>query len=99
MADIVSVHDALYEAEWSLENIRMILQRDSSSVNEVKGFETPLDRVLTDRRCSIALVKLLLYYGADPNFTYCRGSPSPLIRALYSSDKVEIIKALVEAGM
>lgn len=99
MPDIDSVHDALYHYEWNMEEIELILQRDSSSVNEIERMQTPLNRVLRDKKCSIAMIKLLLCYGADPNFKFCRGSPNSLIPALYCRDRVEIIRLLIKAGM
>lgn len=98
MPEIDSVHDALCQGEWSVEQIQLILQNSPSSVNEIQSMQSPLHRVLTDRRCSIAIVKVLLFYGADPNFKIYPGSPTPLILALYCRDRIDIIRTLVEGG-
>ncbi|KAG8171975.1 hypothetical protein JTE90_025894 [Oedothorax gibbosus] len=46
MADVTSIHDILEKPGYTYEQIRTLLRRDSSSINQVLGGKAPLHRVL-----------------------------------------------------
>ncbi len=95
---MASLLEALFQGTLDLEEIKIILQRYPSSVKEMEdGGLSSLHLVLTNRRGSAAIVKLLLHYGADPNMKLTRKGHS-LSLALQCTERFSIIRALVEGG-
>ncbi|KAG8170919.1 hypothetical protein JTE90_014770 [Oedothorax gibbosus] len=98
MADVTSIHDILEKPGYTYEQIRTLLRRDSSSINQVLGGKAPLHRVLKGPSHGPAsIVKLLLEYGANPNLRDYK-QHSPLLMTLVRKDRLEVVRELVAAG-
>ncbi|KAG8200077.1 hypothetical protein JTE90_001934 [Oedothorax gibbosus] len=96
-----TLNELLDSKHWTVENLKLFLEHDSSSINEIDatGF-APLHRLLkihTDK-CTPDIIKLLIQYGADVNLKEEAGG-SPLIIALGQCVDKAIIKTLLDAGI
>lgn len=96
-----ALHDAI-EARWNATDLRQLLQCGASPdmLNNVPSERTtPLAlAAITDWSSQLEVVKLLLEFGARPNFGHC--SCTPLIASIYTRTDtgLQVMQALLAAG-